>query len=285
MRNLFAMSSGFAAQKTDLLQQLTAPNALNNISSRSSIDVGIRKLVDEINEIETLVTTSSCAGRIVVYLEGRSLTGPRSNLEDHARISGASIAAEDNGGQSLFVSHDPLPLSGKAPVAPMLGLSDHTNLAIPPSIEGVRWMRCKFEPMNSASRQSAFNLCSICLRTNRQALKLDTAASQSGFRESVRSTDLAFDSVIGYEADDGKLIPMVTEAYMRVMVELCNEKFRVNKERTEAFRKALFTSFKPQQVQSSGPCAWEPIEQRRVRMKEDVLRRQAEADAQKAVDT
>ncbi|KAI4765737.1 hypothetical protein E4T51_01346 [Aureobasidium sp. EXF-12344] len=222
------MSSGFTAQKTDLLQQLTAPNALNNIPSRSNIDVGIRKLVDAINEIETLVTTGSCAGRIVVYLEGRSLTGPRSNSDDHTRISGASIAADDNGGQALFVAHDPLPLSGKSPVAPMLGLSDHTNLAVPPSIEGV--------------------------------------------------------SVIGYEADDGKLIPMVNEAYMRILVELCNQKFQVNKERTEAFREALLTSFKPQQVQSSGPCAWEPIEQRRARMKEDGLRRQAEADAQKAVD-
>ncbi|KAG9512081.1 hypothetical protein KCU71_g12761, partial [Aureobasidium melanogenum] len=292
MRDLFAMSSGFTAQKTDLLQQLTAPNALNNIPSRSNIDVGIRKLVDEINEIETLVTTGSCAGRIVVYLEGRSLTGPRSNLDDHTRISGASIAADDNGGQALFVAHDPLPLSGKIPVAPMLGLSDHTNLAVPPSIEGVRWVRCKFEPM--------------CLRilcsSLESAQKLDTAALQSGFRESgisnistdnlrtstamvaIRNTDLSFDSVIGYEADDGKLIPMVNEAYMRILVELCNQKFQVNKERTEAFREALFTSFKPQQVQSSGPCAWEPIEQRRARMKEDGLRRQAEADAQKAVD-
>lgn len=149
MRNLFAMSSGFVAQKTDLLQQLTAPNALYNITSRSSIDVGIRKLVEEINGIETLVTTGGCAGRIVVYLEGRSLTYPHSNLDDHARISGASIAAEDNSGQPLFVSHDPLPLSGKGSVAPMLGLSDHTNLGVPPSIEGVRWVRCKFEPMVS----------------------------------------------------------------------------------------------------------------------------------------
>lgn len=143
------MSSGFVAQKTDLLQQLTAPNALYNITSRSSIDVGIRKLVEEINGIETLVTTGGCAGRIVVYLEGRSLTYPHSNLDDHARISGASIAAEDNSGQPLFVSHDPLPLSEKGSVAPMLGLSDHTNLGVPASIEGVRWVRCKFEPMVS----------------------------------------------------------------------------------------------------------------------------------------
>lgn len=100
----------------------------------------------------------------------------------------------------------------------------------------------------------------------------------------IRNTELAFDSVIGYESDDGKLIPMVTEAYMRVLVGLCNVKFRVNKERTEAFREALFSSFRPQQAQPSGPCAWEPIEQRRARMKENDLRKQVEIDAQKAVD-
>jgi tRNA wybutosine-synthesizing protein 3 len=134
------------------------------------------------------------------------------------------------------------------------------------------------------------------------AHKVNTAAFQSGFGESgissistdnlrtstamvaVRTTSLAFDSVIGYEDGDGKLIPMVTEAYMRVLVELCNERFRLNKERTEAFREALFASFGPQQSQYSGPCAWEPIEQRRARMKEDGIRRRAETDAQRTVD-
>jgi tRNA wybutosine-synthesizing protein 3 len=123
------------------------------------------------------------------------------------------------------------------------------------------------------------------------AHKVNTAAYQSGFTESgissistdnlrtstamvaIRTTSLAFDSVIGYEGADGKLIPMVTEAYMRVLVELCNEKFRSNKQ-----------SFKPQQSQYSGPSAWEPIEQRRARMKEDGIRRQAETDAQRTVD-
>lgn len=99
----------------------------------------------------------------------------------------------------------------------------------------------------------------------------------------VRTISLAFDSVIGYEGVDGKLIPMVTEAYMRVLVELCNERFHKNKERTEAFREALFESFKPQQSQFSGPSAWEPLEQRRARMKEDGIRRQAKTDAHKIV--
>jgi hypothetical protein len=142
------MSPAFAAQKTKFLQQLTAPDASGtNRLSESGVDVGIRKLVDEINKIDTLATTGSCAGRVVVYLEGRSSSSPGLNLDDDMGISGLAIAAEGDSSQSLFVSHDPLPLSGKRPVAPMLGLSDHTNLSVPSSIEGVRWVRCKFESM------------------------------------------------------------------------------------------------------------------------------------------
>ncbi|KAI4715913.1 hypothetical protein E4T48_07894 [Aureobasidium sp. EXF-10727] len=266
-------SSGFAAQKTKILQQFTAPNASGTSgSSKDMVDVGIRKLVDEINEIDTLATTNSCAGRIVVCLEGRSVTLPASNTYDDA-----PGAVEGDGGQALFVSHDPLPLSGKGPVAPTLGLSDHTNLGVPPSIEGVRWVRCKFEPMlNTAALQSGFTESGIS-SISTDNLRTSTAVV------AIRTASLAFDSIIGYEGADGKLIPMVTEAYMRVLVELCNEKFRINEQKTEAFREALFASFKPQQVQSSGPCAWEPIEQRRARMKEDGIRRQAETDVQKAV--
>lgn len=142
------MTLGFVAQKTRLLQRLTAPNTSSTgHSSGDSVDIGIRSLVDEINKIDTLATTSSCAGRVVVYLEGSGSSSSPSHLDDNMGISGLAIAAERVGDQSLFVSHDPLPLSGKTPVAPMLGLSDHTNLGVPSSIEGVRWVRCKFEPM------------------------------------------------------------------------------------------------------------------------------------------
>lgn len=142
------MTLGFAAQKTRLLQRLTAPHAANTgHSSKDSVDIGIRSLVDEINKIDTLATTSSCAGRVVVYLEGSGSSSSPSHLDDDMGISGLAIATEGFHDQSLFVSHDPLPLSGKRPVAPMLGLSDHTNLGVPSSIEGVRWVRCKFEPL------------------------------------------------------------------------------------------------------------------------------------------
>jgi tRNA wybutosine-synthesizing protein 3 len=128
------------------------------------------------------------------------------------------------------------------------------------------------------------------------AQKVHAAAIQSGFGESgissistdslrtstaevnIRTTNLAFDSVIGYEGVDGKLIPMVTEAYMRVLVELGNQKFIINKQQRERFRSAIANTFRPPVVQASGPCAWEPIEQRRARMMEDGVRRRREAE-------
>ncbi|CAC9889940.1 unnamed protein product [Aureobasidium pullulans] len=252
------MSTTFAAKKAKILQQLAVPDASStDIQPGDCVDVGIRELVDEINKLDTLATTSSCAGRFAVYLEGKDPNLSQSSLDE-------------GDGQWLFISHDPLPLSGNGSVAPMLGLSDHTELSVPSSAKGV-----------SSSLESA--------------QKIHTAALQSGFRESgissistdnlrtstamvaIRTNDLVFDNIIGYEGPDGRLIPMVTEAYMRILIELGNQKFQANKARTQQFQNALLTSFGPPQAQYSGPCAWEPIEQRRVRMREDDIRRKADA--------
>ncbi|THW83265.1 hypothetical protein D6D15_09698 [Aureobasidium pullulans] len=267
------MSTTFAAKKAKILQQLAVPDASStDIQPGDCVDVGIRELVDEINKLDTLATTSSCAGRFAVYLEGKDPNLSQSSLDE-------------GDGQWLFISHDPLPLSGNGSVAPMLGLSDHTELSVPSSAKGVRWVRCKFEPM-------FLHVLSSSLES---AQKIHTAALQSGFRESgissistdnlrtstamvaIRTNDIVFDNIIGYEGPDGRLIPMVTEAYMRILIELGNQKFQANKARTQQFQNALLTSFGPPQAQYSGPCAWEPIEQRRVRMREDDIRRKADA--------
>lgn len=141
------MSSAFAAKKQKILQQLAVPDAsYTDLSPKGSVDEGIRALVDEINELDTLVTTSSCAGRIAVYLEGTKKGSTKSTLNEDAQNPGLAAAGGKGGGQWLFVSHDPLTLSEK-PVAPMFGLSDQTNPSAPAFIKDVRWVRCKFEPM------------------------------------------------------------------------------------------------------------------------------------------
>jgi tRNA wybutosine-synthesizing protein 3 len=50
------------------------------------------------------------------------------------------------------------------------------------------------------------------------------------------------DSIIGYcdtNSATDHIVPMVSEDYLRTMVDVANQRFKVNRERTERFRNAL----------------------------------------------
>ena len=136
--------AAFTAKKNDILASLATPDAdYTDASPKGSIDVPIRGLIDRINALEGVVTTSSCSGRISVFLEGTK-GDHRGNVEnvnglDHEGsidvidqldiVVGESSAntkvtrkdsskqvprqavpgGKGNGGRWLFVSHDPLP--------------------------------------------------------------------------------------------------------------------------------------------------------------------------------
>jgi tRNA wybutosine-synthesizing protein 3 len=105
------MSPGFEIRKQKILEQLTVPeDEYSDRSPKGSIDEGIRELVDEINAISGLVSTSSCAGRISIFLEGKKKNAPAiadelNNSSDPQAIGGPG---GKGGGKWLFVSHDPL---------------------------------------------------------------------------------------------------------------------------------------------------------------------------------
>ncbi|KAL0468656.1 methyltransferase TYW3 domain-containing protein [Neurospora intermedia] len=124
----------FLTRKSKILSQLSVPDVeYTDASPKGSVDVAIRDLIDEINHgYEGLVTTSSCAGRVSVYLEGvkRKKDNKASGAggveegegdgegggEDGVRASTvattAAVTASSSGGKGggewLFVSHDPL---------------------------------------------------------------------------------------------------------------------------------------------------------------------------------
>ncbi|KAK3489208.1 methyltransferase TYW3-domain-containing protein [Neurospora hispaniola] len=125
----------FLTRKSKILSQLSVPDVeYTDASPKGSVDVAIRELIDEINHgYEGLVTTSSCAGRVSVYLEGvkRKKNNKASGAggveegegegegvgeggEDGVRASTATAAVTASssggkgGGEWLFVSHDPL---------------------------------------------------------------------------------------------------------------------------------------------------------------------------------
>lgn len=110
-----------------------------DLSPKGSVDEGIRNLIDEINVIDGLVTTSSCAGRVSVFLEGRK------SLEAGQEVGQiATPGGKGGGGAWLLVSHDPI--KGKGWVDE-LGLSDENEQS--KTSASRRLIHFKFEPMVS----------------------------------------------------------------------------------------------------------------------------------------
>ncbi|RKF83789.1 putative duf207 domain-containing protein [Golovinomyces cichoracearum] len=64
--------ASFQQRKAHILASLSIPrDQYTDSSPKGTVDEGIRQLIDKINEMSGYVTTSSCAGRISVFLEGR----------------------------------------------------------------------------------------------------------------------------------------------------------------------------------------------------------------------
>ena len=99
----------FTRKKTAILSQLAVPDAeYTDASPKGSVDVGIRALLGALNARDGLVTTSSCAGRVSVYLEGRKKNPTATEEEEEEGVRGTAAVGGKGGGEWLFVSHDPL---------------------------------------------------------------------------------------------------------------------------------------------------------------------------------
>ena len=166
----------FDARKARLLAGIAddAPDA----SPKGSIDVHILPLITRLNAHADVVTTSSCSGRISVFLEAAKKLGTdggpdpepdHDHVEPAAAVAGADEAApgetpaprpnagvsgKGDGGRWLFVSHDPVDIGGAsdAAITDMVmeqnsgGVHPCTNLDLGPA---ARFVHFKFETMAS----------------------------------------------------------------------------------------------------------------------------------------
>jgi tRNA wybutosine-synthesizing protein 3 len=147
------MTSRFEIRKQNILAQLDAPNdEYHDLSPKGSVDEPIRDLIGEINTLQGLVTTSSCSGRISVFLEGR-----KSGSEDAVCVEDGDARAgpggKGGGGAWLFISHD---------AVETLHADDPSALSTRFGLEGItlqdervpgvnsRYIHLKFEPMVSS---------------------------------------------------------------------------------------------------------------------------------------
>lgn len=92
----------FQSRKDKILADLSIPDAeYTDLSPKGSVDEGIRDLIRDINALPGLVTTSSCAGRISVFLEGRRKQQQQESERQFVPSGGKGA------GRWLYVSHDP----------------------------------------------------------------------------------------------------------------------------------------------------------------------------------
>jgi len=136
------------------LEQLSIPDQdYSDLSPKGSVDEPVRQLVEEINQLEGFVTTSSCSGRIAVYLEGIPKSSRQDDGHDAPATATNGIASGGKGGgQWLYVSHDPLDLSkqvGEGDLKTLFGLPSGDSVEFPSSPKTVRFIHLKFEPLVS----------------------------------------------------------------------------------------------------------------------------------------
>jgi len=165
------LSPSFTSKKSRILAQLSIPaETYDDLSPKGSIDIGIRDLIDEINACEGWVTTSSCAGRVSVFLEGSKEKtsdggnvgdigeGERENVEEGGDIEGvrevarettAGVGGKGGGGRWLFVSHNPISYDPKkGDLAGALGMERLPVGVVEGTRDaGRRFVHFKFEPM------------------------------------------------------------------------------------------------------------------------------------------
>ncbi|KAI9878133.1 MAG: hypothetical protein M1823_006998, partial [Watsoniomyces obsoletus] len=61
----------FTSKKTRILAVLAAPEGeYSDKSPKGSVDEGVKEVIELVNAVEGWVTTSSCAGRVSVFVEG-----------------------------------------------------------------------------------------------------------------------------------------------------------------------------------------------------------------------
>ncbi|KAI1755745.1 methyltransferase TYW3-domain-containing protein [Xylaria castorea] len=285
----------FSRKKERIIEQLAVPDAeYSDASPKGSVDAGIRDLIEDINALDGFVTTSSCAGRVSVFVEGRK-AGDNSEAEEHddndaaAAARPATLAAvggKGGGGAWLFVSHDPVLKVVRDGVRNLLGLHDcerEREDAPGKTPQDTRLIHFKFEPMILHVLTASLEHAQLLLRAGLQAgfresgainlTSTSTTAEPATPMVALRSMGLSFESLVGVR-EDGIIKCMVSDEYLHSLLRIANERFEENRKRIERFRTAVLEASYPPKKKDG--TEWEDAQARRERKRAEGLRRKAE---------
>lgn len=264
--------NAFDQKKQSILNEINSVEP--DLSPKGSIDVLCLPIINLINSHDDMVTTSSCSGRISVFVEG---TKQQHNLVN-------KTGGKGQGGKWIYVSHDQdqvvnwiekLQNVDDAPIN--FNYVDSDNINVDHFNSVVRLILYKYEPFILHVKCRNFDVAS----------KLYNVAMSCGFRESgIGSNNIVavrinikLDVPIGFVEEGGipaddKLNLFVSGNYIKILDKLTLSKFEDNKRKMNE----LFDKINEEIILAKPevPKHQETKEERRERKrKEGLLKQQA----------
>lgn len=253
------MQDRFDQKKESILLEIAATLANSpDASPKGSIDEICIPIMNLINNSKDMVTTSSCSGRVSVFLEGIK------NVAD----GDMKIGSKGNEGKWIFVTHQPDDLNN---------WYDSINFEFDTRVEtdlNTRYILYKFEPL----------ILHVKCRDDQTAQDLYNCAMGCGFRESGIGSNgnvairisIKLDIPIGYLYQD-RYILVVDKQYLKLITDLSLNRF------TENFKKLnhLYDSIEAMINREKVNSVVETKEQRRQRKIQEGMARKLSIQRQK----
>lgn len=243
------MLDPFEQKKAHILKEIGANSESHlDASPKGTIDVFCIPIINEINANPNYVTTSSCSGRVSVFLEGIK------HGED------AQIGAKGHEGRWVFVTHDPKELPRWYDSVDFKFQYEGYELT-----SNTRYLLYKYEPL----------ILHVKCRDTHLATALYTTAMNCGFRESGIGSNnvvairisIKLDVPFGYlEEQLEALVSFVAPDYLEVLTKLSEDRFKENFRKMDQLHRAIATLAKdPILAKSENETAQETKEERRLR--------------------
>lgn len=227
--------NAFDQKKLAILQEINSDQL--DLSPKGTIDVLCLPIIDLINSSPDMVTTSSCSGRISVFIEGQKA------------INGdVKVGGKGDGGVWLFVSHEIKDIDNwfdRTTAAKNLNwVIDASNTKDINDDGSSSMILYKYEPF----------ILHVKCRDFESASKLYNTAMACGFRESGIGSNfivairinIKLDVPIGYVKENGHLALIVDPSYITVLDRITKAKFIENEKKMTV----LFAKIKSEIVES-----------------------------------
>ncbi|EGV65023.1 tRNA(Phe) wybutosine-synthesizing methylase [Yamadazyma tenuis] len=211
------MLDPFEQKKRQILQDISGDkDSSKDLSPKGTIDEKCIPIIDLINSNKDMVTTSSCSGRVSVFIEG---------IKDHTKIG-----SKGNEGRWLYVNHSPDVHNWNA------NFEYEQDLDTFPDSPLTRFILYKFEPL----------ILHVKCRDLASAQALYKTAMNCGFRESGINNNnvvairisIKLDVPIGYLREETPVLT-VNENYLKFITKLSVDRFIENFKKLDQLYQAI----------------------------------------------